>query len=128
MESPGESNQEGEDGTNERPPVAVSVSMIANSPRHEEGNTPSVLPDSSDLTGVGAVGEVVSGGDVRELTSKGNSKSLGGEESKPDEGPVTIGNLGSTGASKVSPEDKLPWDGKGKTEKYGLSSITLASD
>ena len=80
MESPSESDQESEDGTNKRPNI-VGTECFSSQPREEYTESPSPGPDTSDLTGMGAVGEVVSGRDVRELTSKGASKSKGGEES-----------------------------------------------
>ena len=74
MESPSESDQESEDGTNEGPD-GVGFESSAEEIYTGEGDAPLSLPDTSDLTGVGTVGEVVSGGDVRELTSKSSSKS-----------------------------------------------------
>lgn len=74
LESPSESNQESEDGTNEGPDGVGSESFSEEIYQHES-DTPLSHEDTSDLTGVGAVGEVVSGGDVRELTSKSSSKS-----------------------------------------------------
>ena len=114
---------------------------------NKERDTPSPGPDSSDLTGVGAVGEVVSGGDVRELTSNSSTGTYGSEETKPDEDPFSIdesefgmSNLVCSGGfiesaevlrqswTDESPEVDLPWDGQKESDEDSLSGVSLAFD
>ena len=96
---------------------------------------------------MGAVGEVVSGGDVRELTSKSSSGTFGGEETKPDEDPVGTGDFISSESGSIvnrvvlndgtiflgersgkePPEVELPWDGEEESKSSGVSGISPSS-
>jgi len=125
----------------------TSTTESSNEPRDKDGESPSPGPDTSDLTGMGAVGEVVSGGDVRELTSKSSSGTMESKETEDDESPVGTSDfikseLGNTinrvvlndgtiflgeRSGKEPPEVELPWDGEEESKGSGVSGISPSS-
>ena len=86
LKGPDKGDQEGEDGTNKSPDL-VGLDAFAHDPKEESSKAPGELPDTSDFTGVGAVGEVVSGGNISQLTSESNIESEVTEETGPGEAP-----------------------------------------
>lgn len=108
---PNKSDENSEDGTNQGPDL-VGLNGEVSEPGEEPAKREGTCPDAEDFSSVGAVAEVVSGGDITELSNKGHGTPSVSKVSNPSEGPVpsSVGVSGG-GVTKIIPVAELPGDG-----------------